>query len=53
VGRPHGGSSRGWLWRTGSGLRGLDERVEALGGTLAVERPPADGTLVRAQIPLA
>jgi signal transduction histidine kinase len=37
---------------TGSGLRGLADRAEALGGTLSVESPPGGGTLVRAVIPL-
>jgi signal transduction histidine kinase len=36
----------------GSGLRGLLDRVSALGGTLEVESPPGDGTTVRAAIPL-
>jgi PAS domain S-box-containing protein len=36
----------------GSGLRGLDDRVASLGGTLAVESPPGAGTRVRAEIPL-
>ena len=36
----------------GSGLRGLDDRVGALDGTLEVESPPGAGTLVRARIPL-
>jgi signal transduction histidine kinase len=36
----------------GSGLRGLADRVEAMGGTLAVESPPAGGTVVRARLPL-
>ena len=35
----------------GSGLRGLDDRVGALDGTLAVMSPPGEGTLVRARIP--
>jgi signal transduction histidine kinase len=35
----------------GSGLRGLGDRVEALGGTLAVESPPGLGTRLRAEIP--
>jgi signal transduction histidine kinase len=35
----------------GSGLRGLSDRVEALGGTLAVESPPGLGTRLRAEIP--
>ncbi len=36
----------------GSGLRGLDDRVGALDGTLTVESPPGAGTLVRARIPV-
>jgi PAS domain S-box-containing protein len=36
----------------GSGLRGLADRVEALGGTLTVESPAAGGTLLRAEIPI-
>jgi signal transduction histidine kinase len=36
----------------GSGLRGLADRVEALGGTLEIVSPPARGTTLRAQIPL-
>jgi signal transduction histidine kinase len=35
----------------GSGLRGLCDRVEALGGTLAVESAPGIGTRLRAEIP--
>ncbi len=35
----------------GSGLRGLSDRVEALGGTLAVESSPGLGTRLRAEIP--
>ena len=37
---------------SGSGLRGLADRVEALGGRLAVESPPGAGTTVRAVLPL-
>jgi signal transduction histidine kinase len=37
----------------GSGLRGLADRVHALGGTLAVESPPGAGTTLRAEIPCA
>ncbi|HSK16535.1 MAG TPA: sensor histidine kinase [Gaiellaceae bacterium] len=37
--------------RGGSGIRGLVDRVQALGGTLAVESPPGEGTDVRAEIP--
>jgi signal transduction histidine kinase len=36
----------------GSGLRGLADRVDALGGTLTVSSPPGDGTTVSAQLPL-
>jgi signal transduction histidine kinase len=36
----------------GSGLRGLADRVEALGGRLVVVSPPAAGTMVRAEIPV-
>jgi signal transduction histidine kinase len=36
----------------GSGLRGLADRVEALGGTLFVDSPPGAGTRIRAEIPL-
>jgi signal transduction histidine kinase len=35
----------------GSGLRGLSDRVEALGGTLAVESAPGHGTRLSAEIP--
>lgn len=38
---------------SGSGLLGLGDRVEALGGSLWVESPPGEGTLVRAVLPLA
>jgi signal transduction histidine kinase len=37
----------------GSGLRGLADRVEALGGTLRVWSPAGAGTRVRAEIPCA
>jgi signal transduction histidine kinase len=36
----------------GSGLRGLRDRVEALGGTLSVESPAGAGTRVVATLPL-
>ena len=35
----------------GSGLRGLADRVEALGGRLIVESPPGSGTRLIAEIP--
>jgi len=36
----------------GSGLRGLTDRLEAIGGSLAVESPVGQGTVVRACVPL-
>jgi signal transduction histidine kinase len=37
----------------GSGLRGLTDRVEALGGELVVSSPPGRGTTLRAELPCA
>jgi signal transduction histidine kinase len=37
----------------GTGIRGLVDRVEALGGRLALESPPGAGTTIRARLPLA
>jgi signal transduction histidine kinase len=37
----------------GTGLRGLADRVDALGGRLRVESPPGRGTVVYAEIPCA
>jgi signal transduction histidine kinase len=34
-----------------SGLRGLRDRIEALGGSLAVDSPPGGGTRVMAALP--
>jgi signal transduction histidine kinase len=36
----------------GSGLRGLTDRVEALGGTLALDSPTGGGTRLQAHIPV-
>jgi signal transduction histidine kinase len=36
----------------GSGLIGLQDRVEALGGTLTVDSPPGAGTTLTARLPL-
>jgi signal transduction histidine kinase len=36
----------------GSGLRGLGDRVSALGGTLEIESPAAGGTTIRARVPV-
>jgi PAS domain S-box-containing protein len=38
---------------TGSGLRGLTDRVAALDGRLHVSSPPGAGTIIRAEIPCA
>jgi signal transduction histidine kinase len=37
----------------GTGLRGLADRVEALGGRFAITSPPGRGTTIRAEIPCA
>jgi signal transduction histidine kinase len=37
---------------TGTGLRGLADRVEALGGSFGVDSPPGKGTRLMAHIPL-
>jgi signal transduction histidine kinase len=37
--------------RAGSGLRGLADRVEALGGRLRVASPPGAGTTITAELP--
>ena len=36
----------------GSGLRGLADRVEALGGRLSLDSPEGAGTRLRAEIPV-
>jgi signal transduction histidine kinase len=36
----------------GSGLTGLADRVEALGGTIAIASLPGEGTSVRVELPL-
>jgi signal transduction histidine kinase len=48
--RDNGGG--GASMEDGSGLRGLADRVEALGGRLDVESPSGAGTVVRAMLPL-
>jgi signal transduction histidine kinase len=35
----------------GSGLRGLVDRVQAVGGRLEVSSPPGEGTRLRAELP--
>ena len=37
----------------GTGLLGLADRVEALGGTLQVDSPPGPGTRVSARLPIS
>jgi signal transduction histidine kinase len=44
-----GGASIG----AGSGLRGLADRVEALGGRLNIESPVGEGTVLSAELPLS
>ncbi|HTF40027.1 MAG TPA: sensor histidine kinase, partial [Propionibacteriaceae bacterium] len=36
----------------GSGLNGLADRIETLGGALQIESPPGRGTRLAAEIPL-
>jgi signal transduction histidine kinase len=36
----------------GSGLRGLTDRVDAFGGTLALTSPRGEGTSLRVELPL-
>jgi signal transduction histidine kinase len=43
-----GGAGEG----SGSGVRGLTDRVEALGGTLTLDSPAGGGTRLRADIPM-
>jgi len=44
-----GGADRG----RGTGLQGLADRVETLGGTLHLASPPGEGTELTAELPLA
>jgi len=39
--------------RGGSGVRGLVDRAQAVGGTLAIDSPPGGGTTIRARLPLS
>jgi signal transduction histidine kinase len=36
---------------SGSGLQGLSDRLQALGGTLTVDSPPGGGTIIGARVP--
>ena len=38
---------------TGTGLRGLADRAEALGGSLTIDSPPGRGTTITLRLPLA
>jgi signal transduction histidine kinase len=38
--------------RRGSGLIGLTDRVEALGGTISVASPPGEGTSLLVRLPI-
>jgi signal transduction histidine kinase len=38
---------------SGTGLRGLADRVDALGGALEIHSPPGAGTRITARLPLA
>jgi signal transduction histidine kinase len=43
----------GWHPRArGTGLRGLKDRVEALGGRILLDSPPDAGTTLRLELPL-
>ena len=37
----------------GSGIRGLQDRVAAMGGTLTTQSPAGQGTLIVAEIPIS
>jgi glucose-6-phosphate-specific signal transduction histidine kinase len=37
----------------GSGLTGLRDRIEALGGRLQIESPTGSGTVIEVEIPIA
>jgi signal transduction histidine kinase len=39
-------------WRNGLGLRGIEERVKELHGTMTIGRQGARGTIVSARVPL-
>ena len=46
-------NGRGGIHAAGNGLRGMRERVQALGGTLQLDSPPGGGTRLDVQVPLA
>jgi len=48
----HDNGSGGANLSHGTGIRGLADRVEALGGTFELESPAGAGTVIRAELPL-
>ncbi|MBD8871790.1 sensor histidine kinase [Rhodanobacter sp. DHB23] len=46
-------NGHGGIHAAGNGLRGMRERVQALGGTLRLDSPPGGGTRVDVHVPLA
>jgi signal transduction histidine kinase len=42
----------GAVFEAGSGLTGLADRVEALGGRLSLDSPPGPGTAISIELPL-
>ena len=50
--RAGSGCSGGAGFTRGTGLVGLKDRVEAIGGLLILDSPPGAGTSLRAEIPL-
>jgi two-component system sensor histidine kinase DesK len=43
---------RGGITEPGNGLAGIRERVRALGGTLEIDSPRGEGTLLRVRVPM-
>ncbi|HKR77664.1 MAG TPA: sensor histidine kinase [Rhodanobacter sp.] len=46
-------NGRGGVHAQGNGLRGMRERVQALGGSLQLDSPPGGGTRLEIQVPVA
>jgi len=46
-------NGRGGVHLQGNGLRGMRERVQALGGSLRLDSPPGAGTRLEIEVPLA
>jgi len=45
-------NGRGGVQVKGNGLKGMEERLAAVGGSLELESPPGNGTLLRIRVPL-